>query len=55
MDNNNGIIPGFDNDKDDSLTISLRKLKVFHMVCLYTLVVIQTPTIPASFKNRFKK
>ena len=25
MDNNNGVIPGFDNDKDDSLTISLRK------------------------------
>lgn len=25
MDNNNAIIPGFDNEKDDSLTISLRK------------------------------
>lgn len=26
MENNNLIIPGFDNDKDDSLTISLRKV-----------------------------
>jgi len=25
MDNNNAIVPGFDNEKDDSLTISLRK------------------------------
>lgn len=25
MDNNNAIIPGFDSEKDDSLTISLRK------------------------------
>ncbi len=25
MDNNNSLIPGFDNEKDDSLTISLRK------------------------------
>lgn len=25
MDNNNVLIPGFDNEKDDSLTISLRK------------------------------
>ena len=25
MDNNNAIIPGFDNEKDDSLTIVLRK------------------------------
>ena len=25
MDNNNALIPGFDTDKDDSLTISLRK------------------------------
>lgn len=25
MDNNNELIPGFDNEKDDSLTISLRK------------------------------
>jgi anti-anti-sigma factor len=25
MDNNNAIVPGFDNDRDDSLTISLRK------------------------------
>ena len=25
MENNNAIIPGFDNEKDDSLTISLRK------------------------------
>lgn len=25
MDNNNALIPGFDNEKDDSLTISLRK------------------------------
>lgn len=25
MDSNNSIIPGFDNEKDDSLTISLRK------------------------------
>ena len=25
MDNNNSIIPGFDNEKDDSLTIVLRK------------------------------
>ena len=25
MDNNNALVPGFDNEKDDSLTISLRK------------------------------
>ena len=25
MENNNAIVPGFDNEKDDSLTISLRK------------------------------
>ena len=25
MENNNNIVPGFDNEKDDSLTISLRK------------------------------
>ena len=25
MDNNNAIVPGFDREKDDSLTISLRK------------------------------
>ncbi len=25
MDNNNAIVPGFDNEKDDSLTITLRK------------------------------
>ncbi len=43
MDNNNGIIPGFDNDKDDSLTISLRKAEgVPHGMFIYLSGYIDT-------------
>ena len=40
---NNGIIPGFDNDKDDSLTISLRKAEgVPHGMFIYLSGYIDT-------------
>ena len=43
MDNNNGVIPGFDNDKDDSLTISLRKAEgVPHGMFIYLSGYIDT-------------
>ena len=43
MDNNNALIPGFDNDKDDSLTISLRKAEgVPHGMFIYLSGYIDT-------------
>lgn len=43
MDNNNSIIPGFDNDKDDSLSISLRKAEnVPHCLIVYLSGYIDT-------------
>lgn len=43
MDNNNAIIPGFDNEKDDSLTISLRKAdNVPHGMFIYLSGYIDT-------------
>ena len=43
MDNNSAIIPGFDNDKDDSLTISLRKAEgVPHGMFIYLSGYIDT-------------
>ena len=43
MDNNNAIIPGFDTDKDDSLTISLRKAEgVNHGMFVYLSGYIDT-------------
>ncbi len=43
MDNNNAIVPGFDNDKDDSLTISLRKAEgVNHGMFIYLSGYIDT-------------
>ncbi|MCR4954051.1 MAG: STAS domain-containing protein [Treponema sp.] len=43
MDNNNAIIPGFDNEKDDSLSISLRKAEnVPHCLIVYLSGYIDT-------------
>ena len=43
MDNNNAIVPGFDNEKDDSLTISLRKAEgVSHGMFVYLSGYIDT-------------
>jgi anti-anti-sigma factor len=43
MDNNNALIPGFDTDKDDSLTISLRKAEgVAHGMFIYLSGYIDT-------------
>lgn len=42
MDNNNALIPGFDQDKDDSLTINLRKSDIKNGICIYLSGYIDT-------------
>ncbi len=43
MDNNNALIPGFDQDKDDSLTITLRKADgIKNGLCIYLSGYIDT-------------
>ena len=54
MDNNNGVIPGFDNDKDDSLTISLRKAEgVPHGMFIYLAEIIRRKRFCFLFKGKF--
>ena len=55
MDSNNTIVPGFDDEQNDDLKISLQKIPTIKNGCLVTLTGIIDTTILPFFKTKSQK